>query len=287
MTSIDSPANTTLTAQFAATADGAGGVDVGSAAVTGGAASIDVTFPASASGAGFLILTAQPTGRRSSSRSRSHCRRARVTATAAATQYGSSPKVKVTVTAEGLTPTGTVTVSDAGGATLGSAALTNGAATVALGRTALLPGTHTLTVAYSGSGSVAASSATVELVVKKASSTTIGFSTSLVVKKGSTPKITTVHPGERPRAGCRHSDRHDPWRKGPRHRDGHGRPCQGDARAAHDPRSAAADRPRTAVSTGRPLGGERRRGGSLSESDGERMPRGHCATRHPPFPVIR
>ncbi|GAA1987888.1 5'-nucleotidase C-terminal domain-containing protein [Microbacterium pumilum] len=191
LTSIDSPANTSLTAQFAATADGAGAVDIGSATVAGGAATIGVTFPASASGAGFLILTAQPTGTRVVIPVEVALPESTVSATAAAVQYGSSPKVKVTVASAGVTPTGTVTVSDAEGAMLGTAALTNGAATVSLGRTAVPPGTHTLTVSYSGSDTVAGSTTTVELVVKRASSTTVAIGSALIVKKGSALNITS------------------------------------------------------------------------------------------------
>ncbi len=192
LTSIGSPANTSLTATYAATADGAGGVQVGSAAVSGGAAAIDVTLPATASGAGFLILTAQPTGTRVIIPIQVALPASTVSASAGPVEYGDAATIDVTVTAAGQTPTGTVTVSDAGGTTLGTATLDNGAATVTLSPTALPPGTHTLTVAYSGSDTVAASSTTVDLVVAPASSTTFGFGKPFLVRRGAPAALVTI-----------------------------------------------------------------------------------------------
>ncbi len=196
--SYGSPVNTSLTASFAETADGAGAVEVGSAAITADAASIDVTFPLSAVGSGYLILTAQPSGTQIAVPVTVAAPAATVTATAASVQYGTAPKVAVTVAAPGSTPSGTVTVADAAGAVLGTATLANGTATVSLGRTALQPGTHTLTVSYAGSATAGAASTTVDLVVQKASSSTLGVSTSIIVAKGKASKVfvlTTANGG--------------------------------------------------------------------------------------------
>lgn len=197
--SVGSPTNTALTASFAATADGAGAVEVGSAAITANAATIDVTFPLSTAGtSGYLILTAQPSGTQAVIPVSVAAPAATVTATAKAVEYGSAPKVVVSVTAEGQTPTGVVTVTDAAGTALGTATLANGSATVTLGKTALLPGTHTLTVSYAGSETAGAATTTVDLVVKKASSSTLGLSTSIIVAKGKASKVfvlTTANGG--------------------------------------------------------------------------------------------
>ncbi len=197
--SAGSPVNTALTASFAATADGAGAVEVGSAAISANAATIDVTFPLSAAGTSdYLLLTAAPSGTQAVIPVTVAAPAATVTATAKTVQYGTAPKIVVTVAAAGQTPTGAVTVTDAAGAALGTANLANGTATVSLGKTALQPGTHTLTVSYAGSATAGAASTTVDVVVKKASSSTLGLSTSIFVSKGKTSKVfvlTTANGG--------------------------------------------------------------------------------------------
>ncbi len=70
-----------------------------------------------------------------------------------------APRIEVTVTATGVTPTGTVTVLDGDlvtGTVLGTATLSAGSATVVLPKKSLKRGTHVLTVAYSGDDAVAA-----------------------------------------------------------------------------------------------------------------------------------
>ena len=66
-----------------------------------------------------------------------------------------APRIEVTVTADGVTPTGTVSVLD-GDQVLGSAILSDGSATVVLPKKSLKRGTHVLTVAYSGDDAVEA-----------------------------------------------------------------------------------------------------------------------------------
>jgi hypothetical protein len=92
-----------------------------------------------------------------------------VTATAADMTYGTDGSVHVTVTPP--TATGTVTVAE-GGTVLGTAAVSGGAADVAIDGAALEPGDHTLTVSYSGDAGTAPSSTTVTLTVSPAGSTT-------------------------------------------------------------------------------------------------------------------
>jgi 5'-nucleotidase len=60
LTSLGSPANTTLAAGFVA-ADGTT-TPLGSVPVTGGSATVDLTVPATASGQGRIVLTAAPSG---------------------------------------------------------------------------------------------------------------------------------------------------------------------------------------------------------------------------------
>ena len=191
LTSIGSPANTSLTATFAATSDGAGAVPAGSATVTGGAATIEVTIPGTASGPGYLILTAAPTGTTVVIPVAVALPASTVTATASPVQYGSSATIAVTVAAGGQTPTGIVTVTGPGGATLGTATLQDGAATVTLGRATLPPGSHTLIVSYSGSSTVAGSSTTVDLAVTPATSTTFGLGRPLFVRPGKPAGLVT------------------------------------------------------------------------------------------------
>jgi hypothetical protein len=66
-----------------------------------------------------------------------------------------APRIEVTVTADGSTPTGTVSVLD-GGKVLGCSTLSGGSATVVLPPKSLKRGTHQLTVTYSGDDHVAA-----------------------------------------------------------------------------------------------------------------------------------
>lgn len=90
-------------------------------------------------------------------------RRSRVSATASPVTAGTAGTVAVTVDGGGLPATGTVTVTE-GPATLGTATLQSGAATVRLPAD-LAAGTHQLSVTYAGDDRVAPSSTTVALRV--------------------------------------------------------------------------------------------------------------------------
>ena len=83
--------------------------------------------------------------------------------------YGNAAKATVKVSVSGLTATGVVTVSD-GHTVLGKGRLAHGSVTVTL-PSKLSVGTHTLTAAYAGDGSVKPSSGTAKLVVVKATAT--------------------------------------------------------------------------------------------------------------------
>jgi predicted extracellular nuclease len=93
-----------------------------------------------------------------------------VSATARPVVYGQVPRVKVTVTAT-QTPTGEVQLRE-GAATLATATVQHGKATLTLPRDALEPGAHQLTVVYLGSATVAGSSTTVDVSVSKVASKT-------------------------------------------------------------------------------------------------------------------
>lgn len=86
-------------------------------------------------------------------------------------RLGRSVRVEVTVSTQGATPTGTVTLADASGA-LAAATLVQGRATLAIPSVRLGVGSHTLMVRYGGDGSRAASEDSVGVVVTRATSST-------------------------------------------------------------------------------------------------------------------
>jgi alpha-L-arabinofuranosidase/regulation of enolase protein 1 (concanavalin A-like superfamily) len=86
-------------------------------------------------------------------------------------RLGRSVRVDVTVSSQGATPTGAVTLVDASG-TLATATLVEGRATLAVPSTRLGVGSHTLTVRYGGDAGRAASEDSVGVVVTRATSTT-------------------------------------------------------------------------------------------------------------------
>ncbi|WP_446042230.1 Ig-like domain repeat protein [Streptomyces sp. SID1121] len=97
-------------------------------------------------------------------------------ATAAKVAYGVTPKVAVTITdTHAVSPTGKVTVSE-GTKVLGTGTVVNGKVSVAVSNR-LSVATHTLSVAYAGSSTLSASSASVKLTVAK-----------------TTPTVTVSHP---------------------------------------------------------------------------------------------
>ena len=112
-----------------------------------------------------------------------------MSATAAQITYGAAGSVVATVTPSDAT--GTVTVS-LGANVLGSAPLSGGTANVALAAKSLEPGTHTLTVAYSGDASHEGSSTTVSVTVVKAVSTVTATATPNRLQKNKDTTTLTI-----------------------------------------------------------------------------------------------
>jgi alpha-L-arabinofuranosidase/regulation of enolase protein 1 (concanavalin A-like superfamily) len=98
-------------------------------------------------------------------------------------RLGRSVRVDVTVSSQGTTPTGAVTLVDASG-TLATATLVEGRATLAIPSTRLGVGSHTLTVRYGGDAGRAASEDSVGVVVTRATSTTRPTVRSRTLKAG-------------------------------------------------------------------------------------------------------
>ena len=114
-----------------------------------------------------------------------------VEATVANTTYGTAPKIDVTVTSD-PTATGRVQIRE-NGRLLGSGLLNNGVASIKLGRFALKPGAHTLTVNYLGDATVAASTTTVTINVAKVTTTVSASVTpAKIVAKLTKAKISVV-----------------------------------------------------------------------------------------------
>jgi hypothetical protein len=83
--------------------------------------------------------------------------------------YGKAFDVGATVTSDGGTPAGTVTLKS-GSTTLASDTLSGGSATLHVSGTKLTPGNRTLTLSYPGSDTLGASSTSKSFTVKKATS---------------------------------------------------------------------------------------------------------------------
>ncbi|TBN55448.1 DUF1349 domain-containing protein [Glaciihabitans arcticus] len=111
--------------------------------------------------------------------------------------YGAAHSVTVRVSGPGATPTGSVDVV-LGNVSVGTAVLVNGRATVAVNRTALLPGVSTLSVRYSGDAVFEASTDTVEVTVVKATSKVTAKVVKKIVYSGTrhvfTVKVTSSAP---------------------------------------------------------------------------------------------
>ncbi|MBW9210078.1 Ig-like domain repeat protein [Mumia sp. zg.B21] len=106
-----------------------------------------------------------------------------VKASAASTRYGVSPRVSVSVSPS--TAGGRVEVRK-GGTLLARSTVTKGRATVVLPRTALKPGTHTLSVRYLGDTKTKPSSTTVRLTIRKAKASVTAKVTTKKVVAGKT-----------------------------------------------------------------------------------------------------
>ena len=138
-----------------------------------GTASVDVTVPADlATGDYELLVTGPTTGTVArvpisvEGDTTPELEVTTTTATADPCEYGTDGTVEVTV-ASATTPTGDVELR-AGDVVLDTATLTAGAATLTVPGTALAPGEHSLTVAYLGDATHAASVDSVTVTVAKA-----------------------------------------------------------------------------------------------------------------------
>jgi hypothetical protein len=114
-----------------------------------------------------------------------------VTATAASVTTLGAPQIAVTVSGAGAI-NGTVSISE-GSAMLGTGTVTNGSASVTLPK--LAAGAHTLTVAYSGSETVAASTGTVSLTVTKVGTTVSASVAPVTADQAAAVTISVAAPG--------------------------------------------------------------------------------------------
>ena len=78
---------------------------------------------------------------------------ATVTGTDVTVDYGQGTTMEVTVEADGVVPTGTVTLK-VGDVQLGTGTLVDGTAIATINRNRVGVGVHTVTITYSGDGSV-------------------------------------------------------------------------------------------------------------------------------------
>ena len=90
-----------------------------------------------------------------------------VTGTDTQQVYGKPSSMQVTVAADGLTPSGYVSLK-AGTTPLGSGTLSGGVATASIAAKKLAPGTHTVTITYAGDGTAEPATGTATLTVVKA-----------------------------------------------------------------------------------------------------------------------
>lgn len=120
-----------------------------------------------------------------------------LTFSASTSTYGSTVSAQVTITSEGDAPSGTVTLTE-GSKTLGQADVwTNGSTgkAVVVLPAKLTVGSHSITASYSGNDTVAASTTTAKLKVKKVATSIKVTTKRLKVKKNARPKIKVVVTG--------------------------------------------------------------------------------------------
>nr|WP_255670161.1 5'-nucleotidase C-terminal domain-containing protein [Aeromicrobium wangtongii] len=167
LTSRNSPANTTVAATLTY---GGKTVDLGAFPVAAGSSTVTFDLPAGAVGGVTLTATAAPTNTSVSIPLSVEKIVSTTTGTAPAkAKTGTTFTVEAAVASaagSAVTPTGTVSVKE-GDTVLGSAALTDGKASVAVNASKLSADEHALTVSYSGDGVHAASTAsagTIEIV---------------------------------------------------------------------------------------------------------------------------
>ncbi|KAA1426499.1 ExeM/NucH family extracellular endonuclease [Nocardioides antri] len=117
-----------------------------------------------------------------------------VTGTDVTMEYGRSATMAVTVTADGVVPTGVVTIKS-NGTTIGSGTLTNGATDATIGAKRLPIGVHEVRVAYAGNGSVKPSSTTATVTVTKATPTIVRSRTEVEYGKTTVIPVRVAAPG--------------------------------------------------------------------------------------------
>ncbi|MDO8188954.1 Ig-like domain repeat protein [Conexibacter sp. JD483] len=126
----------------------------------------------------------------------------RTTAASSGSRYGVGATVEVSVAAS-TAPSGTVAIAR-GGRALASGRVRAGAATVTLHGTALKPGTHKLTVRFSGGDAVAASSTTVAVQVRRATpKLRAAVAAKQSARRGARLRVAVTAPGLNPRGAVR------------------------------------------------------------------------------------
>jgi RHS repeat-associated protein len=176
-----------------------GATAIGTAPVTSGVSALSATL----AGAGVHSLTASYSGDSVNDVSVSSAVSETVNASTSTTTLVASPSpvttgqtVTLTATISGYSPGGTVTFKD-GAVALGTADVTAGAAS--LSTTALAPGVHTLSAAYSGDASNSGSTSTpVSLSVSRASATTALTASPNPATKGQAVTFMAVVTGSNP-----------------------------------------------------------------------------------------
>ena len=188
LTSLGSPENITVSVYLR---QEGGSRKVGNFPVTGGTAEVSFTAPVDLIGSSTVVAIASPTdtqvGLPLTALPSS------VSATADRIVYGKTGTVEVSV--DPADATGTVEVRE-GEQLLGSATLTDGAASVTIARRTLKPGTHTLTVTYSGDEQLGGSSTEVSVTVAKARPTMTVTRTPQVIHRGQTKPVLKVALGK-------------------------------------------------------------------------------------------
>jgi hypothetical protein len=116
-----------------------------------------------------------------------------------ALHYGTKFTVKATVSAPGITPTGTVRLQF-GATTIASGSLSAGKATLTVAGTALQPGSRALTLAYAGSANANGSQTAKTLSIGKAVATVTNTLAATTIRKSAHGKISVkvAAPGTTP-----------------------------------------------------------------------------------------
>jgi 5'-nucleotidase len=154
MTSLNSPANTAVTASIQS---GGRTVDLGSFPVAAGSATVAFSLPAGIAGDVTLTATAAPTGTKVVVPLQVKHATTTTAAAPARAKTGTTFTVETLVSSDGeAAATGTVTVRE-GDTVLATAALSGGKASVPVNASKLTADEHALTVSYSGDATHAAS----------------------------------------------------------------------------------------------------------------------------------